>query len=105
MLFVFLYEKKLYFCKLLIYKDMEEIHIGKNIKKLLEQKGIKMKWFCEQMHCHRNTAYGIFERAWVDSYTLMKISIILDYDFFADLSVYYSNYKKQSNSTDLQCFK
>ena len=67
---------------------MEEIHIGKRIQAELKRRGIKMQWFCEQLHLHRNTVYGILQRAWIDSHTLMKICIVLQHDFFAELSEY-----------------
>ena len=81
---------------------MEEIHMGKLIKMHLKQKGIKMQWLCEQMHCHRNTMYGILERSWIDSYTLMRISIILNHDFFAELSAYYADSKEHLKNSDVE---
>ena len=61
-------------------------HIGELIKEVVTQKGIKTSWIAEQLGCHRNNIYLIFARSWIDTETLMKLSRILNHDFFADLS-------------------
>ena len=64
-------------------------HIGNLIKEQVTQKGIKVSWLAEQLNCHRNNVYLIFSRRWIDTDTLMKLSRILNHDFFADLSARY----------------
>ncbi|MBO4481572.1 MAG: helix-turn-helix domain-containing protein [Bacteroidales bacterium] len=64
-------------------------HIGELIKKVVAQKGIKTSWIAEQLGCHRNNVYLIFSRSWIDTETLMKLSRILNYDFFAELSEWF----------------
>ena len=64
-------------------------HIGEIIKEVVAQKGIKTSWIAEQLGCHRNNIYLIFARSWIDTETLMKLSRILNHDFFADLSCWY----------------
>lgn len=68
---------------------MNELHTGKLIKSYIKNNGIQIKWVTLQMNWHRNTIYGIFNRKWVDTDTLMRLSIILKHDFFADISKVY----------------
>ncbi|MBR1991447.1 MAG: XRE family transcriptional regulator [Bacteroidales bacterium] len=67
-------------------KEITDIHIGQFIKEVVVQKGVKVPWIAQQLGCHRNNVYLIFSRQWIDTGTLMKLSIILQYDFFAELS-------------------
>ena len=67
----------------------ENPHIGKLIQEYVSKKGIKVSWFAEQLSCHRNNIYKIYSRRWIDTETLMRISRVLDHDFFGDLSSYY----------------
>ena len=64
-------------------------HIGELIKEVVTRKGVKASWIAEQLGCHRNNVYLIFSRSWIDTETLMKLSRILNHDFFADLSAVY----------------
>ena len=75
----------------------EEPHIGKLIKRHVNNKGIRIGWLAEKMGCHRNNVYKIFERPWIDTQTLMKISLILEYDFFSELSKSYENGGKNTD--------
>lgn len=64
-------------------------HVGQLIKAVVIQKGIKVPWLAQQLGCHRNNVYLIFSRSWIDTSSLMKLSQILEHDFFADLSGWY----------------
>ena len=66
-------------------------HIGRHIKEVVAQKGVKVPWIAQQLGCHRNNVYLIFSRQWIDTGTLMKLSIILQYNFFAELSEWYKD--------------
>ena len=70
-------------------------HIGNIIKEQVTQKGIKVSWLAKQLNCHRNNVYLIFSRRWIDTDTLMKLSCILNHDFFADLSRSYREQQGQ----------
>lgn len=72
-------------------KEITDIHIGQFIKEVVVQKGVKVPWIAQQLGCHRNNVYLIFSRQWIDTGTLMKLSIILQYDFFAELSGWLRN--------------
>lgn len=64
------------------------MHIGIRIKEVLDSKskGQTVTWFAQQLHCDRRNVYSIFSRASIDTDLLRRISIILDHDFFRDLS-------------------
>lgn len=66
-------------------------HIGQIIREVVIGKGIKVSWLATQLGCHRNNIYLIFSRSWIDTETLMRISYILEYDFFKELSGWYND--------------
>lgn len=65
-----------------------ELHIGKTIKAELDRQGRKVSWLATQLNCTRDNCYKLFQRQWIDTYTLLKLSQILQHDFFADYSEY-----------------
>lgn len=62
------------------------VHIGKRIQLIVRQKNISIVSLAKQLCCSRTNIYKIFEKEAIDTYLLMRISLALDYDFFADLS-------------------
>lgn len=82
------------------------IHIGQLIKEVFENqpKAHTVKWFAEQLHCRRGNIYDIFNRATIDTELLLRISRILDHDFFVDISGHINNSSEnentQKNNTD-----
>lgn len=60
----------------------EEPHIGKLIKEELARQGRSITWLARQLGCSRQNAYKIFRRQWIYTDLLLKISDILNYDFF-----------------------
>ena len=62
------------------------MNIGKKIEEILRKKGKSAAWLATQIPCERTTVYNIFKRKSLDVRLLMKISVILDYDFFKELS-------------------
>lgn len=69
----------------------DTMHIGKLIKAYVDSHGIRIGWLAKQLLCHRNTIYNLFERDWIDTQTLMRLSLLLKHDFFADFSKYYNH--------------
>ena len=65
------------------------MHIGKLIKEVFDRqpKGCTAAWLASRLNCDRRNIYNIFSRAYIDTDTLMRISIALDHDFFLDLSM------------------
>lgn len=63
------------------------IHIGKIIRKHLEEAGMTKSEFARRLETSPQNIYGIFKRRSVDTELLKSISRILYYDFFQ----YYSS--------------
>lgn len=64
------------------------MHVGKLIKEVFDRqpKGCTAAWLASRLNCDRRNIYNIFSRAYIDTDTLMRISIVLNHDFFLDLS-------------------
>ena len=75
----------------------EEPHIGKLIKAELARQGRSITWLAAQLGYSRQYVYKLFRRKWIYTDLLLKISDLLDYDFFRCYSDY-RNVKKQQPS-------
>lgn len=62
------------------------IHIGRLIKHKLHDQGRTVTWFATELCCTRPNVYKIFSKESIDTYLLWRISCILGYNFFQDLS-------------------
>ena len=62
------------------------IHIGKKIREVLDSKGRTACWLAERIPCERSNVYSIFKRDSINLDLLYNISMILEHDFFGDLS-------------------
>lgn len=62
------------------------MHIGQKIKEVMEQKHRSVIWVSKQIACERTNVYNIFARADINTSLLRQLSVILEYDFFKDLS-------------------
>lgn len=58
------------------------IHIGSIIKKKFDEQGHPVSWLAKELCCDRTNVYSIFKRESVDTALLVKISLILNHDFF-----------------------
>lgn len=56
--------------------------IGVIIREKLKERGKPVVWFARQLSCSRTNVYKIFDKCSIDTNELMRISKILDYDFF-----------------------
>ncbi|MBO7469413.1 MAG: XRE family transcriptional regulator [Bacteroidales bacterium] len=72
----------------------KEPHIGHLIKLELRNQGRTITWLAKQLECSRQNAYKILNRPWIYTDLLLKISGILDYDFFKCFSEYHQNRKE-----------
>jgi hypothetical protein len=59
------------------------MHIGQAIRKRMHELGKSVVCFSRELPCSRANVYLIFEKSTIDTELLMRISILLDYDFFA----------------------
>ncbi len=66
---------------------IENIHIGMLIKEKVKKKGMTIMQFARSIHKDRSGVYRIFNSANIDTDLLVRISNILDYNFFAEYCV------------------
>lgn len=60
-----------------------DLHIGSEIKRVLDEKGITPDWLAKQISTSRRNVYDIFNRQEVSTTQLAQISKALDFDFFS----------------------
>lgn len=63
------------------------IHIGKLIENELHRQERTVAWFARNLYCERTNVYHIFKRRSLDTELLLRISHLLQHDFFK----YYSD--------------
>jgi transcriptional regulator with XRE-family HTH domain len=66
---------------------MAKVHIGKKIKEIFKQSGLKGTEFAVLINKDRQVIYNIFKRENIDTEDLQQISKVLEHDFFS----YYSH--------------
>ena len=66
-------------------------HIGQIIEKALHRQERSVTWFARRLYCDRTNVYNIFRRQSLDTELLLRISIILEYNFFQIYSDIYNN--------------
>jgi transcriptional regulator with XRE-family HTH domain len=64
-----------------------EIHVGKLIKNRLQETGMTKSEFARRINKTSQNVYDIFERKTIDIGLLLKISKILDFNFFERYSL------------------
>lgn len=62
------------------------MNVGKEIWMELQRQGRTAKWLAAQIPCERTNVYKIFKRHDIDTDLLQRLCIILEHDFFSDLS-------------------
>lgn len=62
------------------------MHIGQKIKEIMELRHRSVVWVARQIECERTNVYNIFARKDINTSLLRQLSILLDYDFFKELS-------------------
>jgi len=60
--------------------------IGKFIREVLDERGMSVTTFARLMSCSRQNAHRILKKKTLDTELLMRISEILEHDFFRDIS-------------------
>ena len=68
--------------------------IGELIRQILKKRKRTVVWFAEELSCSRTNVYKIFGKHSIDTYDLLRISKILEYDFF---EIYSQELKKQKD--------
>lgn len=62
------------------------IHIGHHIKEVFDRQGRRATWFASELNCNRANVYNIFNRENIDVEMLIKISLVLQHNFFQDIA-------------------
>ncbi|MBR6272134.1 MAG: XRE family transcriptional regulator [Bacteroidales bacterium] len=62
------------------------IHVGSLVKLELRKQGYSVTWLARQLHKERSGVYKMLSRKSLDISTLMMVSVVLNHDFFADIS-------------------
>ena len=70
------------------------MHIGKRIKEIMDAKRVSVISVANAIACERTNVYNICERKDISTSLLSKLSVILDHDFYAELSEELKNMKK-----------
>lgn len=60
--------------------------IGQQIKAVLVEEGRSVTWLAQQMGCSREYLYKVFNRTWIGTDLLVRISEVMRHDFFRDYS-------------------
>lgn len=66
----------------------KDFHTGHLIREILDSQKRSVSWLAREIQCERTTCYDIFERKFVNTEQLEKISIALQHNFFRDLAEY-----------------
>lgn len=74
------------------------IHIGQLIETELHRQERSVTWFANKLYCDRTNVYSIFKRKSIDTELLLRISCILNYNFF---NYYIAEFKQISPDQQL----
>jgi len=61
--------------------------IGNLIKMEVKRQERSISWLAKKLSCDRSNIYRLFQKESIDTNLLTRISIILQHDFFEDLSM------------------
>lgn len=73
--------------------------IGHLIKEELEKQERSISWFARKLSCDRSNVYRLFQKENIDTGLLIRISLLLNHDFFSDFS---KNIKEKYQSQNSQ---
>ena len=66
----------------LYQQSNNKLHIGSLIKAELERQERTVSWFARKLCCDRSNVYKLIKRSTIDTELLVRVSQILQYDFF-----------------------
>ena len=69
-------------CRFLFADLATEVHIGKEIRKVMKQRRITVVELAAILNLHRQSVYDMLRRDNIDVKRLVHISQILQYDFY-----------------------
>lgn len=62
------------------------VSIGELIRQELERQERTVSWLARKLSCDRSNIYRLFQKHSIDTALLQRLSVILNKDFFAELS-------------------
>lgn len=71
---------------------LPEIHIGNLIKQKLRQQERSNAWLARKLFMDSSNVSKMLKRQYIDTDVLLRISIILEEDFFVHYSNFYAQY-------------
>lgn len=66
--------------------ELKTIHLGNMVKRELKAQGRTVVWLARTINMERSSIYKMFERNTLDVSLLIRISLVMDHDFFQDIS-------------------
>jgi hypothetical protein len=66
-------------------ETQSKLHIGHMVKSVFDKSGLSVAEFARRIHCTRPNVYAIFERNDIGVEQLLKISVVLNHNFFDDV--------------------
>ncbi len=66
--------------------DKESMHIGQEIQKTIASQGMSVVTFARCVPTSRVNVYRIFKKDNIDIKLLLRICVVLNHDFFKDIS-------------------
>ena len=76
------------------------VHIGKCIEHELRSQRRSVKWLADQLFCDRSNVYRLLQRESVDTAQLMRISRILECNFFEAYIREYTSHSRRPASKE-----
>jgi predicted transcriptional regulator len=65
-------------------QKIRDVHIGKCIKKRLKERNISISDFSGLLHTDKSNVYRLFQKKDINTEMLIRISNLLNYNFFAE---------------------
>ena len=67
-------------------QETTHIHIGKVILEKLKEEERSIAWLARKTHCEYSNFCKILKKQFIDTELLLRISLVLKYDFFSHFS-------------------
>lgn len=80
------------------------IHVGQMIEAELRRQDKTVSWLARSICHERSSIYKIFSRKSLDVYLLLRISVLLNHDFFLDISSAINDRKVAPHAIQIEGF-
>ena len=82
--------------------DPKIIHVGQMIEAELRRQDKTVSWLARSICHERSSIYKIFSRKSLDVYLLLRISMLLNHDFFLDISSAINSRKVSNDAVKIE---